>query len=1365
VQPNKVTCYKPGTVTNTAGGYSYSDSAGTDGTNGFSGTNHGRYLVYAPEGTAAPAYTSLSAAQQRDILRFMNNLAMSNWGGVPTSTWILNHFAIQSAWGGYKKWYSVDSAFRSDYLIYWNAADNCAYIMTNLPGWQGAIANITTKYGSLLGPDGQAYDHGPLGLPTSNFMGDAWGNSWQRFTNGYITSRSTGYGDMTMRAYYVGGSAIEDKALAGRYSKFFDYTGSSGTNSYPLTQDAQCSNSMTINPSCTLGKTGRFTKALGPFGYVQTIIARRGQAIAYSVGGEIGNRWRAVYGTSQPWNGALGFPKSDEFAAQQNFDNGYIAWNGVATIYTPATCSDVCPTSPSVTTCWNTTTGSSTTCGAVTCSVACTWGSEPSDYCYDGTEGNANSTCGRYGLSRLDSKCLLDPTHAGCNPLNQSNYAQYGICNDGTTVAVVPDVATRPWTSLTNAPAANGEQQRINTLMNNAAALIGCTYDPDYWPISDVNVDPASQDLSTAAYFKQYANSPPVSAPNSSCGEVYFNRALGCAFPVAKTDTPVGTAKVATAGKIYDKWSTAKYTHGLPSSLPHRTFDGTLSWQRFKRTYFTYRYPDAESYYIGGAVYGTMGEGAALGARFGRDFDYYLSTTKVLSLNPTRIVHDTSCVNGDSSTLYGACGNTTTGLVGVSATSTYFIYKDSTSAYAMSGDVQTKYFALAGGVTPQAAIASPPVNPTGVSYGLAFPVGELRTGMYASSQQFIGGKIYSKFGASAAVANTMSAAYDAFGGPDGELGFPLEDTPTPFGHAVARTQRFEKGNMSLDASQLEPTIAPDPNPSAPLYLVASLGSTADGLPVRLSWFNRSGTATAAIYRKVMPDSKLPNPKPWDAGWTLMTSHINPPILPAIDGQDDIHATREAKNCYYIDVNNGAVTSEVSCVFVRGARTDDPRVVRLELRVKVADVSDAGTDDSVHAFLGMHNDMWIDSSSDDFERGSDHSYFIMPLGLNKLTDISGIRIEVDGDDAVCINEIELYVNRPAAAPLSCSTANGCVFRKTYGNTNSTCHWVENSEDYVSGRALIIGSTDLRNSVEWNADLSSLGDFTGYNESGVLQAIEAIAGHYMHGKPYNLKTNYPPTLYRLPNSLGEMDDTTLGIHVLVRAHSFLDVDAMSVLFVNPYYSCWRPRDTQIVGTTAVVSKPQINETTLTTPVLHLLNLVWWPLVDPGIKLYYDLTKHDRVYNYELAPPEDHHFCFPTEGGYVNGIFTCQNWGNFNFAPEVRTPCKTVAARIQPAEGGYVDTLPASSDIQCGPSYPQISCVRPYNAPYIPQANQIYLHATALPGYTFSGWHVDFAGPPSWDPFPPCVSTAGTQGEFCYVNTADNPIVTATFSPNQP
>jgi hypothetical protein len=333
---SKVTCYIPNTATTVANGYTYSDSAGTDGTNGFSGTNWGAHLV-APPGPGAVG-TPLTPNQQKDIRRFMNNLVMSNLGGGSSSTAELDHFQVnpRAVVNGYDKWFAVDTGHRYDYLAVWNPQTNCAYLLTQFPAGQGSIANILTKYLGM-GSYGSV-----LGLPTSNWNGDAWGNSWQRFTNGYITNKSTGYNDMTNRAFYVGGTSADDKAVAVRYGQNFDYPGSSSANVYPLSQDPSCISWGGSGYSCARDtKAGRYTKDYSGGFYIKL----SGWTTANYVPGELGTAWiefcnASPYMASPPWlitlnTCPLAYPIADlqTYATKnghalqlQQFQGGFIKW-------------------------------------------------------------------------------------------------------------------------------------------------------------------------------------------------------------------------------------------------------------------------------------------------------------------------------------------------------------------------------------------------------------------------------------------------------------------------------------------------------------------------------------------------------------------------------------------------------------------------------------------------------------------------------------------------------------------------------------------------------------------------------------------------------------------------------------------------------------------------------------------------------------------------------------------------------------------------------------------------------------------------------------------------------------------------------
>lgn len=1223
---NKITCYTPGSATTASAGYSYSDSAGTDGANGFSGTNYGDFVVQLLPNVQAPAFASLSASQQRDIQRFMNNLAMSAIGGVPSTQSLLNHFAIGPSLGGYSKWFSVDTAYRHDYLVYWNAANNCAYMMTNLPGWQGAIANIFVKYGSLTGSDGIAYEHGPLGLPTSNFYGDAWGVSWQRFTHGYITSYSTGYGDMTNRAYYVGGSGIEDTALAARYGMFFDYAGAGGGDAFPLTQDPTCTNSVfgyCGNPA------GRFTKAIGPYNYVQTIVARNGSHVAFNVGGEIANKWRASYGSTQPWNGALGFPRSDEFnnqgVTQQNFDNGNMTWTGTATIATPAACSSTCPDSQATTTCWDSTRGIQLTCGGAICSSACNYGSAPTDYCVN--EG-FNSTCGSARLDSSNGDCLHDPAHAGCAPLAMSNNRTYGICNDGSSVPLVTGVSTRSWTQLSGPSTTSGtEQYNINTLMNNAAALVGCNYDVNHWSTSDTSTN--ASDASTYAYYKVYGKRDAAGNTDQTCAAVYFNRTLGCAFPLSLSKYPPGVASVAATPQIQQEWTTFGLANlGLPTSLPHRSSESSVMWQRFQAGYIT-----SETGYLyagvagGDNVLGTHGEGRILAQRFGNDFDYYNPyaltpsmlppLTSVTICNNSTIDHDWQCAGADGLVVSTA---------DLSPQATYWEALGSSKAVATKGAIDSKFSSLTiyGGNYPNSPTNSP----------MRWPVGEPKQDGTATYQQFVGGRIYAQNGQpSYVVSNVMSRAYERLGGVT-SLGYPLEDTPSYATPSLPTKQRFSLGDINIGLNGLW-TVDPDPN--APNTLEVGYTQTShDGLPVLMGWYNTAGTQQVIVYRQVNGDGTYTG-----SGWSPVYTD-NAPTFTWMENWQDPNATPGAKNCYYLQISPGGALSNIACTRARDHSDRYFPITRAELRVRVANVANAGTDDGVTVRLSDSSSTHIDSPIDDFQQNSNVTYALNVQNLQSFADIQQLTISVGGDDHLCISEIELDINRQPAG--FSGTNNYVAFQKTYGDAN--CVWVYDSSDTVNGRSLSIGYDELRAYPGWNTVTPSGPGTTqqwyGYDKAGFIEFLNGIIGDQLDGYA-NFENGNPTTLAREHTSYNSslLSDTDISVSIHI-SQALFNAQVNFTIALEPKWQC--PNVNQ--GMNVAIGGASVTAT-INLPVIGYLMDAWFtPLsayyLDVGGSMVnslagpYTISGNDIGFS-NLNLPATEHFAFPltAPAAQVDGI----------------------------------------------------------------------------------------------------------------------------------
>ncbi|MGH9197194.1 MAG: hypothetical protein ACRD1T_15830, partial [Acidimicrobiia bacterium] len=178
-----------------------------------------------------------------------------------------------------------------------------------------------------------------------------------------------------------------------------------------------------------------------------------------------------------------------------------------------------------------------------------------------------------------------------------------------------------------------------------------------------------------------------------------------------------------------------------------------------------------------------------------------------------------------------------------------------------------------------------------------------------------------------------------------------------------------------------------------------------------------------------------------------------------------------------------------CYITRDGR--DLPVHRVELRIRVSDISDAGTDDDVEVRLQSPswlvptvtnwrpagNSTWIDSTDDDFERGSNRTYDLMLTNVSQASDITMITVSKAEDDDLCIAELELLIDGTPA------------YQRTYGDSAGTCEWV------TAGNLLGVTFNDLRTSLSWSS--LSLPIFTGIDGAGLRSRIEATFGHKLHG----------------------------------------------------------------------------------------------------------------------------------------------------------------------------------------------------------------------------------------------------------------------------
>lgn len=220
---------------------------------------------------------------------------------------------------------------------------------------------------------------------------------------------------------------------------------------------------------------------------------------------------------------------------------------------------------------------------------------------------------------------------------------------------------------------------------------------------------------------------------------------------------------------------------------------------------------------------------------------------------------------------------------------------------------------------------------------------------------------------------------------------------------------------------------------------------------------------------------------------------------------------DTRYCYEIESFNaeGARQSEMRCAYTRDA--NNIPVWQLQLRVKVANFADAGSDAPLRITMGdtgehLGVDTHLDYSHDDFERNSDFTYFLNVGHISELSDITNLAISnVSGDepDHIYIEEINLLVNGHE------------IFGRHFGVTSS-------SALRIGSLPHGIGHDELRSNPSWQAFVnSSLNDNT-FNQppisvdsdgrfqirippDEVVQRIEMLAGH-ARSSSYNNRARF-------------------------------------------------------------------------------------------------------------------------------------------------------------------------------------------------------------------------------------------------------------------
>jgi hypothetical protein len=237
-----------------------------------------------------------------------------------------------------------------------------------------------------------------------------------------------------------------------------------------------------------------------------------------------------------------------------------------------------------------------------------------------------------------------------------------------------------------------------------------------------------------------------------------------------------------------------------------------------------------------------------------------------------------------------------------------------------------------------------------------------------------------------------------------------------------------------------------------------------------------------------------------ASWGFATSGT--PTVDETRTYKDSGKGHDERWCYRLQATNAAGTaiSNEACGLTETPddRVPNPRVHRLQLLVKVAGFSDAGTENMITAHLstmtvpGVHfnalnpaprleGDDWIDS----FASGREFTYELELRQVQRVRDISEIRIHNSGDDALCIERLELLVNDTPA------------FEKFFGPTPSTAACIETQYGSSHGPTLLVAFDELRASPDFTSFVSPELDLnTGIiRRDEIERRVEAVVGNFI------------------------------------------------------------------------------------------------------------------------------------------------------------------------------------------------------------------------------------------------------------------------------
>jgi hypothetical protein len=214
------------------------------------------------------------------------------------------------------------------------------------------------------------------------------------------------------------------------------------------------------------------------------------------------------------------------------------------------------------------------------------------------------------------------------------------------------------------------------------------------------------------------------------------------------------------------------------------------------------------------------------------------------------------------------------------------------------------------------------------------------------------------------------------------------------------------------------------------------------------------------------------------------------------------------------------------------RETDP-IWRVQFRVQTADVSDAGTDDSVRVALNLNNNTWLDYGRDDFPRNNTFTYDLKLDNVATIADLSHLYLSKTGSDGLALKSIALLVNG----------------RLIYTQQFATAFWLDN--DGGHSNTFVVNYSQLRQDDAWRNYFQPFPPFV-IDRPELESRIESIMGDAATGNRLQWGHKYgrayvEATKARAPNTVHIDLDMELDIPGYFNPEVDIDFD-LQVLCVN-------------------------------------------------------------------------------------------------------------------------------------------------------------------------------------------------------------------------